>query len=479
MKCSPHVILATEVKLEFEECAMIDEKASEVFHTLRVSEETETKREEGVKTHVLYSGISASSWLLPIGISVKKQRQNTSVGNLNEECRRAINERAKGQNGIVGSRHFELTKQQLTRQDFIVGKTIASKSASEVSCHLDENLKVPENDNCTKTDKETSSVISRLATRGQGVKLPSDAVLPKSAKVGRRSFDRMRPFTAPSIMNRDNHQDFTDALPTLLIRQCTSLTSQTNCFVETKDELVKYQRSRQSGAKSAPPCSNPQRSNAGFSSLHAMQEALEEKLRQAPVPAWVSTEGRSAGGPLPYPRDLPEGSDKKGTIAKNRFEKDSALQMPPPQSSLKPLMYSQDSEVRHSAGCPYRCKSCFRACLASDDFVQSQSEPTANGKSNNKVAQRRAILRQNKPAWKTEPKQKDAQPAKPLPVWNNRNRGHVIRIIRKEIPLSTYAWDAGPSYTPFSKYDTLITRRVGNESTDELDNNRNSGGVTE
>ena len=132
---------------------MIDEKASQVFYTLRVSEDTETKSEEGVKTHVLYSGISANSWLLPIGISVKKQRQSISVGHLNEECRKTINERAKGQNGIVGRRHFELTKQQLTRQDFIAGKTIASKSASEVSCHLGENLKVPENDNCTKTDK--------------------------------------------------------------------------------------------------------------------------------------------------------------------------------------------------------------------------------------------------------------------------------------------------------------------------------------
>ena len=202
---------------------MIAEKESEVFHTLRVSEEPETKTEEGVKTHVLYSGISANSWLLPIGISVKKQRPNISVGHLNEECRKAINERAKGQNGIVGRRHFELTKQQLTREDFVVGKTVASKSATEVSCHLDENQKESENGNYTKTDKEASTVISRPATRSQSVRLPSDTVLPKSAKIGRRRFDSMRPFTAPSGLNRDNHQDFTDALPTLLIRQCTSL----------------------------------------------------------------------------------------------------------------------------------------------------------------------------------------------------------------------------------------------------------------
>ena len=427
---------------------MIDEKKSEVFHTLRVSEEPETKSEEDVKTHVLYNGISANSWLLPIGISVKKQRRNTTVGHLNEECRKAINERAKGQNGIVGRRHFELTKQQLTREDFIVGRPIASKSASEVSCHLDENLKQPENYNCTKKDKGISSVISTPATRSQGVRLPNDPLLPKSAKVGRNRFDSMRPFTAPSAMNRDHYQEITDALPTLLIRQCSSLTSQNNAFVESKDDMTKHQRSRQSGAKSAPPCSNPLRSNAGFSSLHAMQEALEQKLRQAPVPAWIGNEGRSAGGPLPYPKDVPESMDKKGTTPKNRFDKDSALQMPPPQSPLKPLMYSQESEVRHSAGCPYRCKSCFRACLASDDFVQNQNETSSNGKSNNQIAQRRAILRQNKPAWKTEPKQKDVHSSKPAPVWNNRNRGHVIRIIRKEIPLSTYAWDARPSYPP-------------------------------
>ena len=457
---------------------MIDEKKSQVFHTLRVSGEPETKSEEGVKTHVLYNGISANSWLLPIGISVKKQRRNT-VGHLNEECRKAIRERAKRQNGIVGRRHFEVTKQQLTKEDFIVGKPIASKSASEVSCRLDENQKESENDICIKKDKETSSVISRPATRSHSVRLPNDTILPNSAKVGRNTFDSMRPFTAPSVMNRDNYHEFADALPTLLIRQCTTLTSQSNVFVESKDDTRKNQRSRQSGAESAPPCNKPQRSNTGFSSHHAIQEALEQKLRQAPVPAWVGSDGRSAGGPLPYPKDVPEGSDKKGTTPRNRFEKDSALQMPPPQSPLKPLMYSQESEVRHSAGCPYRCKSCFRACLASDDFVQKQNETSTNGKSNNQIAQRRAILRQNKPAWKTEPKQKDVNTAKPAPVWNNRNRGHVIRIIRKEIPLSTYAWDAGPSYPPFSKYDTLITRQVRNEPTDESDNYADNGGVTE
>ncbi|GFR57626.1 hypothetical protein ElyMa_001748600 [Elysia marginata] len=40
-------------------------------------------------------------------------------------------------------------------------------------------------------------------------------------------------------------------------------------------------------------------------------------------------------------------------------------------SLLRPLLYTSDSgQMRHSAGCPYKCKNCFRACLVSDDFAQ-------------------------------------------------------------------------------------------------------------
>ncbi|RUS90780.1 hypothetical protein EGW08_001491 [Elysia chlorotica] len=38
---------------------------------------------------------------------------------------------------------------------------------------------------------------------------------------------------------------------------------------------------------------------------------------------------------------------------------------------LRPLLYTSDSGfMKHSAGCPYKCKNCFRACLVSDDFAQ-------------------------------------------------------------------------------------------------------------
>ncbi|KAK3773360.1 hypothetical protein RRG08_023240 [Elysia crispata] len=38
---------------------------------------------------------------------------------------------------------------------------------------------------------------------------------------------------------------------------------------------------------------------------------------------------------------------------------------------LRPLLYTSESGLmKHSAGCPYKCKNCFRACLVSDDFAQ-------------------------------------------------------------------------------------------------------------
>ncbi|GFN77092.1 hypothetical protein PoB_000359800 [Plakobranchus ocellatus] len=39
---------------------------------------------------------------------------------------------------------------------------------------------------------------------------------------------------------------------------------------------------------------------------------------------------------------------------------------------LRPLMYtSEGGIIKHSSGCPYKCKNCFRACLVSDDFAQN------------------------------------------------------------------------------------------------------------
>ncbi|CAG2195778.1 unnamed protein product [Mytilus edulis] len=38
-------------------------------------------------------------------------------------------------------------------------------------------------------------------------------------------------------------------------------------------------------------------------------------------------------------------------------------------SLWKPLLYSDDNGKKHKAGCPYKCKGCFRACLVSQDYM--------------------------------------------------------------------------------------------------------------
>ena len=441
---------------------MTSENECKVFHTLRVSEDSDDLAEDDeVKTHVLYNGISANSWLTPIGISVKKTAPNKHIGYLNEECRKTISEQAKGNNGIVGRRHFELTKQLLTDQDLVVGKHFSSKHGCGRSNFLEENI-----------EKDRDSEFKGFANRRPSLAVgrPVTRVEQRRARTAIQSkLDTLRPFTAPSILARDINEDNSETFPTLFIRQCTALTSQENTTLETTGEQLKPKRSRNGGTKSAPPHSSSHTSTTGFNSLHAMQEAYELKLKQ-PLPAWVSNDGRSAGGQIPYPKDMVESCDTKAISPRNRFDKDATIREMP-QSSLKPLMYNKDSDVRHSAGCPYKCKGCFKACLASDDFIQDKSK--TNTKPNNKVAERRAILRQNKPAWKNEQKQPTSNNSRPKPVSNSRNRS-ILRIIRKEVPLSAYAWSAGPSYPPFTKYDTLITQQVRNGSVGSHTNNMSS-----
>ncbi|KAK0052814.1 hypothetical protein Bpfe_017668 [Biomphalaria pfeifferi] len=64
--------------------------------------------------------------------------------------------------------------------------------------------------------------------------------------------------------------------------------------------------------------------------------------------------------------------------------------MPPKGTLLRPLLYNEDGAImRHSAGCPYKCKECFKACLVSEDFMETQSRL--------KTVQKVHVKRQNHP----------------------------------------------------------------------------------
>ncbi|KAK6986245.1 hypothetical protein BgiMline_015881 [Biomphalaria glabrata] len=64
--------------------------------------------------------------------------------------------------------------------------------------------------------------------------------------------------------------------------------------------------------------------------------------------------------------------------------------VPPKGTLLRPLLYNEDGAImRHSAGCPYKCKECFKACLVSEDFMETQSRL--------KTVQKVHVKRQNHP----------------------------------------------------------------------------------
>ena len=128
-----------------------------------------------------------------------------------------------------------------------------------------------------------------------------------------------------------------------------------------------------------------------FRTLAAMNEAYSSRLTPAiSVDSSYDTSATTRDQEYPPSRRTSANSNSNASSAieqealktpRNRY--DVAPTVKPREtrsgpSGLKPLLYSEDCAIQHSAGCPYMCKGCFRACLASDNYVdESEKEVTA------------------------------------------------------------------------------------------------------
>ena len=121
-----------------------------------------------------------------------------------------------------------------------------------------------------------------------------------------------------------------------------------------------------------------------FRSLAAMNEAYNSRLKPAVSVAVASSYDNPPGYDNPPLRRSSANSNSNAASAieqarsktpRNRLDQTVKLrETRSGPSGLKPLLYSDDCAIQHSAGCPYMCKGCFRACLASDNYVDDVNE---------------------------------------------------------------------------------------------------------
>ena len=97
--------------------------------------------QDGDTQHV-YRGVSANTWLTPIGLTVYKPGSlGPRGGQIPVPCAQAVQQRAKSANAILGRRHFEAEQQGLQPHEIITGKSV----------YNNEQLDEPEEDSCTTT----------------------------------------------------------------------------------------------------------------------------------------------------------------------------------------------------------------------------------------------------------------------------------------------------------------------------------------
>ena len=356
-------------------------KASEIFQKLRVSQCSE---DENVRIQLIFSGVSANSWLSPVGISTAQQQKKgggPSCGSgakkpiLASECRQAIQARAKSASSVMGRRHFEAGQQLLGKDQVLRGR-----SALEGRGKKFQELRLAPSgsnveDQIFDQDRKPASQLqvpfrSSLAT-----------YRPQTCGTTRSPNERLaqanRPSTSiPSVekkMENCPEIQIKPAHPTKP-EQDSSDDNRSASYTETR-QLGFFDLKRRLALLGD--------STVGFRSVEAMKEVFVMRMRSAhgrsPLPACDSNY-ESVAGNRSRPTKARNLSDKE----KDDVRRHAARQ------PLKPLLYNEDCDIKHGAGCPYNCRGCFRACLASEEFFAGTEGPTGEAAPAKKIDGRKA-----------------------------------------------------------------------------------------
>ena len=337
-------------------------EGGEVFHQIRVAKNTANLP----KSHVIYCGVTANTWFSPLGLVNKHNKKPFKNSPLTEQLRSKIHERAKSANAVMGRKFHEVARQCVNRDEILTGKHLVSKV--EEMMDKSEELRI-------KTDKLG---VKRVGWNDLPEASTRSLVRPKTSPApGCRSKGLAMTFTGP-----DDAADQRRASAPSIPRPRTS-PGEIRDFLEVRHLKVANYTDSQKVTSSQDGEGKPiilGEDTISFRTFGAMKEAFAAKV-VPPIPTSTkpqASEERGQGATsTPAPPNAgnttkfwPSRKDvHKSKHMKNPGQEDSGPQSPR-GSSLRPLLYSNDCEIKHSAGCPYMCKGCFKACLASEDYIQ-------------------------------------------------------------------------------------------------------------
>lgn len=398
---------------------MKTENGDKVFYKLRVATEgtfcTQTNARTGMQKTIVFNGISANSWLLPVGFSqkdtakekTKKVYQTKILSSTREKETEHATESHKSELNPVDT---DQPRRPMTAKEFdILFQRVPTRPKSTGTVYVVRAPQTP-----VGLRKDTYIQGSHLRSKFEG-----DRSVPQFDS--RRLHERPRPFTAPG---RSRHsradrlcltpicrsplkrgfRDGGDAAKPVNVDSSLDLviTSLEVSKVRIEDQSCGqgkelFQEHHLDTVSSRYPRTLPSTTNPssqqvtgdGVLTLDGLQDAyLQRRAKSAPpkVSASLLVTGT---GERPSGNEGGSGSGKRPSLywkARSAYHKKlmvyghdpetqeaSELSSPAFRGSLwRPLMMQEEGEVlmQHSAGCPYKCKGCFKACLVSEDYLE-------------------------------------------------------------------------------------------------------------
>lgn len=332
-----------------------------VFRIMRVSSAVPSSHKKTIKTQALYNGIYPNTWFSPFGITQKKDvRHDRWFMSIPDACMKTVEDRAKSASSILGRRHFEVDRQTLAKEEILQGINVLSKEGA---------------DNVLDTDKYKERKVRVRFVDNKYQYMTSDIKLSYSAE--------RRPTTAPSIL-KASCQVRCAVLPDLTVTKLMVSNNKTHDNMVNTNELSDDKKQRCVSAIDVRARSAILNDVGTLKSVTAMREAYQIKMNKdldsidqnieidcrkdlTKIKIALELQGKDNHRSLYHHR-----SEKRLITPRNRFEHDEKKHIR--RSGLKPLLYSEEHELLHSAECPYNCPGCFRACLASDDYFEKAEE---------------------------------------------------------------------------------------------------------
>lgn len=345
-------------------------REEQVFHRLRVA----IARDSGPKPHphhhflhsssreshhLVYNGISANNWLMPIGVTTPRGKSPGPDGSpLHDECHQALLERARSASLMLGRR------QERQKQEARPVSVRGVKLGAGFVVNNSKSFLPPQS-------RPKESKLMRFSDRAVPLYLKDE----KRRIQKELSELKRRPKTAPdSYKVKKDKGETTKLCDNLLVVQLAHKTADIAPRTITKPTMSE----RADPGEEFVNIFLDENNVGAFTSIREMSAAYRAYLESSPplnehlhvntpsssrmhsATSRASTRARSAhSGEETQPPRVP----------RNRFqspERDSER----PRSSWRPLL-GQDGE--HS-DCTHRCRLCFSACLVPEEYMNNIEE---------------------------------------------------------------------------------------------------------